>query len=227
MGNHLRLTALAFLLAGSAWAESLPPGVPQGSTTATSVTAPPERPQKPSRASERPRRFPACSGFNDQWDGEFRNAVRRYWPHALEGEWCALKAQCFCESSLRPDAVSPAGAVGLCQFMEPTWNDARNHVPGITGRRHPRDNIQAAGWYMGSQLRTWYAPRPKADRARYARGGYNGGKGNIIRAWRLAAGPAEWQPTADELPNVTGRHAAETVGYLACIERTLKVLNED
>ena len=52
----------------------------------------------------------------DRYDSLFKFYAQE---HRLD--WLALKAQGIAESNLAPDAVSPAGAAGLMQFMLPTW----------------------------------------------------------------------------------------------------------
>lgn len=162
----------------------------------------------------------ACSSawsFSDAYDTEFRRAAERYMPVATAAwGWQVLKAQCYQESLLKADAVSPVGAKGLCQFMPATWQEA------IAGLNLPRDasafmpeySIRAAAWYMQRQRAVWKAPRPEWDRHTLALASYNAGAGNLIKAQRVAGGVAGARPILDALPQVTGHHAQETQTYV-------------
>jgi hypothetical protein len=49
-----------------------------------------------------------------------------------------LKAQCWQESRFNPNAVSPANARGICQFVDGTWNDVSNET-GFRGSPYDAD----------------------------------------------------------------------------------------
>jgi len=53
----------------------------------------------------------------DRYDSLFQ-----FYANQFNLDWKLLKAQARAESALDPDAVSHAGASGLCQFMPTTWN---------------------------------------------------------------------------------------------------------
>ena len=133
-------------------------------------------------------------------------------------DWHWLRAQCFVESRFDTRARSPAGAMGICQFMPGTWGDAQKAL-GVSNVWAASENIYAAGWYMQRQLGVWTWRRTDIERLELAQAGYNAGVGNILRAQRLCGGAASWNAIKVCLPAVTGRHAEETVGYVAAISR--------
>lgn len=130
--------------------------------------------------------------------------------------WRQWKAQLLAESGLNPDAVSPVGARGLAQFMPATWRDmARALDLGAVSPHDAGAAIQAGAYYMRRLRATWRGA--VEERQRLGQAAYNAGGGNIRRAWRLCGEPATWAETAPCLPDVTGRHSAETIGYVSRI----------
>lgn len=122
-------------------------------------------------------------------------------------DWQYLKAQGIAESNLRPDAVSPAGAAGVMQFMLPTWIEWHNKLhPGgvVEPRNNPERSIELGAAYM-----SWLAGRLNRD-PRLARAAYNWGIGNVKKA-AVQTGYRLILPD-DKLP-------LETRGYLARIDR--------
>lgn len=155
------------------------------------------------------------------YDELIRAATATFLP---DWDWRWLKAQLFAESALVPDAVSPAGAQGIAQFMPATWRDvvqARN-LPKNASPFDPIIAIPSAAWYNAKIRSWWRTPRPEDDRRRLTFAAYNAGFGNLSRAAAKAGEtcqPMDWQHIAQVLPEITGPHAAETIGYVARIER--------
>lgn len=147
------------------------------------------------------------------YDGFFERYTRRYLP-TVDPD--LLKAQCWQESRFKERAVSPVGAAGICQFMPGTWRDASKAlgIPSSISVFHPEYNIHAAAYYMGIQHRTWRSPRPSEDRYNLAAASYNAGAGHLITAQRLCGGKALYREIIGCLPKVTGKHSAETIGYV-------------
>jgi len=129
-------------------------------------------------------------------------------------DWRLWKAQVKAESAFRPNAVSPVGAIGLSQIMPQTFKEIAEKS-GIRGSAFdPEVNLMAGSWYMARMRNTFKAPRPDFERHNLALGAYNAGAKNIIKAQKLAGNPAGWDPVAEKLPLVTGRHAKETQDYV-------------
>ena len=146
------------------------------------------------------------------YDAKFREATAMYLPM---WDWRWGKAQCYQESLLDPDAVSPVGAVGLCQFMPGTARDVWPRIGyGVIDPRQAEPSILAWGYYMAQLRRTWSAPRPEDDRRRLAQASYNAGAGNILKAQRSCNGAPDWRTIAACLPRITGRHSKETITYV-------------
>lgn len=158
-----------------------------------------------------------ASSFPDAYDRQIRRATDLYWGDYPD--WLSWKAQLWQESRLKPDAVSPAGARGLAQFMPRTWQE----VIFAMGVRHAvspadADLAIAAGAFYVARLRSqWRAPRPALDRQRLAQASYNAGLGNILAAQRLCGGVNLYDQIAPCLPRVTGRFSAETLAYVRLI----------
>lgn len=156
--------------------------------------------------------------FPDRYDGEFRQHSGRYLPGL---DWQLLKAQCYQESLLRPDAVSPVGAQGLCQFMPGTWRQVSGQIdlPPNASAFMPQLSIRAAAFYMASLRGQWSSPRPEWDRHSLALGSYNAGLGNLLKAQKVCGGPVLYRDIVSCLPDVTGHHSRETLTYVDRIWR--------
>lgn len=153
----------------------------------------------------------------DRYDDAIRDATRLYLPG---WDWRWWKAQLYQESRLNPEAISPAGARGIAQFMPGTWRDVAPVLGfGGIGPHAAEPAITAGAAYMASLRRTWSAERTEADRRELAQASYNAGTGNILRAQRACAGARYWPEISTCLPAVTGQHAAETITYVQRIRR--------
>jgi soluble lytic murein transglycosylase-like protein len=112
--------------------------------------------------------------------------------------------------------------MGLAQVMPATFRDI-SRASGISGDPfNPETNLNAGAWYMARQRAIFKAPRPEAERHNLACAAYNSGAGNIIKAQRIAGNPEGWQPVAEALPQVTGRHSTETISYVKRIRETYR-----
>lgn len=152
-----------------------------------------------------------------RYDADIRASVSRWW---VAPEWLWWKAQLYQESRFDPDAASPVGATGLAQFMPATWAEMqrRLNIPGVPAN-HARHAIDAGAYYMASLQRQWSSPRPAMDRHFLAAASYNAGLGNLLRAQKACGGAVLYESIAACLPEITGRHSAETLGYIRQIRR--------
>lgn len=116
---------------------------------------------------------------------------------------CRLKAQLYQESLLDPDAVSPAGAEGIAQFMPGTWREAQAALGFRASPRETEYAINAAGWYMRRMHDVWTSPRPAGERKRWAEASYNWGAGNMLNAQRRAGGSVYFADVDPHLPDET------------------------
>lgn len=148
----------------------------------------------------------------DLYDDAFRQASEVWMPAQ---DWRRLKAQCYQESLLEPDAQSPVGAMGLCQFMPATWGEVSRALKIRDDAWNPYASITAAAYYKSRMLRIWSAPRPEMDRTQLAEASYNAGAGNIIRAQRSCGGPALYADIIICLGLITGAsNSHETRTYV-------------
>jgi len=128
-------------------------------------------------------------------------------------DWIQLMAQGFQESSLKVDARSPAGAVGIMQLLPSTaeWLGVPNYTK-------PAGNIHAGAKYM-SRLMKRYAKNPeisKDDRFFFALASYNAGPGRVRkyrkRAIELGYNPNRWFGNVERVALRSGN--LETVMYV-------------
>ena len=146
-----------------------------------------------------------------EYDALIKRSAETFMPSV---DWRLWKAQVKAESAFKAGAVSPVGAIGLAQIMPATFKEIAERS-GIKGQPFdPETNLMSGAWYMARQRAIFKAPRPDFERHNLAMAAYNCGAGNVIKAQRLAGNPQEWQPVADKLHLVTGRHSNETIQYV-------------
>lgn len=123
-------------------------------------------------------------------------------PHRLFG--CSLyRAQLYQESLLDPAAVSPAGAVGIAQFMAGTWEEVlRQMDEPYVPRTVASVSIRAGAFYMAQLRAKWTAERPEAERMKLAQGSYNAGFGRVLAGQRQCGGVL-WEEISPCVPRET------------------------
>lgn len=155
-----------------------------------------------------------ASQFPDAYDREIKAAAERWWPGV---PWRLWKAQLYQESRLDPLARSPVGAEGIAQFMPATWAEVMKALGWeLLDRRLAEPSIEAGAYYMATLRKQWVSRDTVHE---FAQASYNAGAGNIRRAWRLCERPQSWELTTECLPEITGRHAKETIGYVRMIRK--------
>lgn len=162
-----------------------------------------------------------------QYDRYFKKYSKRFF--GVGFRWQLFKAQAVAESHLDPDARSAAGAAGIMQIMPRTFAEIRHKNPAIKGNRlQPRWSIAAGIYYDRTLWNVWKADRPYMDRVRFMFGSYNTGKGNILKAQKVAEqqgfNPNLWLSIRSSLPEVTGSRSKETLRYVEKIEKIEEVL---
>ena len=145
-----------------------------------------------------------------QYDEHFQKYTKRYFgPHF---DWRWFKAQAIAESHLKPDALSPVGAIGLMQVMPRTFREIQQENPHFVDVRVPRWNIAAGIWYDRYLYRqdVW-EPLADDEQLLLAFAGYNSGLGGALRAFKKTPKPADsWSRVAPQAPE-------ETQGYVSRI----------
>lgn len=162
-----------------------------------------------------------------KFDKYFSKYSKRFFGAGFD--WKYFKAQAVAESRLKTDARSHVGARGIMQIMPETFKEIKYKYPAIKGTdQHPRWNIAAGIYYDRTIWDLWKAPRPFNDRLNFMFGSYNAGKGNVLRAQKIAKKkgfhPNYWSSIEKTLPNVTGKHSRETIGYVKKINHIEEVL---
>lgn len=142
-----------------------------------------------------------------------------------ENDWRLLKAQCYQESLLEAEAVSPVGAKGLCQFMPGTWDEVTRKMKVKASPFNPIMSIRAGAFYMRQLKQGWSAPRDdEPDRNNLALASYNAGFGNVLRAQKRCGGASGYEDIIRCLPEITGKHSAETIGYIKSIRKWFRYM---
>lgn len=162
------------------------------------------------------------------YDYYFRTFTGKYFEGDID--WLWIKAMALRESSLNPEAVSPAGAIGVMQVMPSTAEDMKRKYGIKGGLKVPHVNIHLGVVYARECWKIWMAETGD-ERIRFMLGSYNAGCGNILKAQKRAGrnGMREdlWKNVALQLPKVTGRHAVETVFYVAAVEANFNKLKAE
>ena len=160
--------------------------------------------------------------------GQYSNCYDHYFQvYALEFfyeilSWPWFKAQAIAESSLDPTAKSSAGAFGVMQLMPGTSGDMARKLAIRDTPAVPHVNIRMGIAYDRQCWDIW-KKESGIERVRFMLGSYNAGPGNILKAQKLAGAakmPTDrWEFIAMCLPEITGKRSAETINYVAKIER--------
>jgi membrane-bound lytic murein transglycosylase F len=134
-------------------------------------------------------------------------------------DWRYFKSQAIAESNLNSVAKSHVGAKGIMQIMPKTFEEIKYKNPSIKGNAlQPKWNIAAGIYYDRAIWKLWKAKRPFIDRVAFMFGSYNAGKGNILKAQKIAKNkgvdPNKWSSIKKTLFNVTGKHSKETIRYV-------------
>lgn len=162
-----------------------------------------------------------------KFDEYFSKYSKRYF--GVNFDWLYFKAQAVAESRLKAKAKSRVGAVGVMQIMPKTFKEISRKNPSIKGtREQPRWNISAGIYYNRMIWKAWKADRSFQDRINFMFGSYNAGRGNILKAQRIAKKKGLnmnlWQSIEQTLPKVTGKRSKETIGYIRKINKIKGVL---
>lgn len=153
-----------------------------------------------------------------EYDKLFEQYMAQWLP---QWDWLYLKAEAYAESLLQPDAVSPAGAQGIMQFMPDTWQDVafRLRFPSTATPFQPTYAIEAGAYYIALMRNGWAAERPEEDRRNLAFASYNSGFGHLLEAQKLSGGKNLYQDIIEFLPQVTGaQNAKQTTNYVKRIQ---------
>jgi len=162
-----------------------------------------------------------------KYDAYFKKYTKHFFGPGFD--WRYFKSQAIAESNLNSNARSHVGAKGIMQIMPKTFDEIKYKNPSIKGSSlQPKWNIAAGIYYDRSIWKIWKAERPFTDKLGFMFGSYNAGKGNIIKAQKIAEktgmNPNHWSSIEKTLPEITGRHSKETIGYVNKINKVKGVL---
>lgn len=162
-----------------------------------------------------------------KYDKYFSKYSKRYFGPNFD--WHYFKAQAIAESRLKATAESHVGALGVMQIMPRTFEEIVRKNPTIKGtREQPKWNISAGIYYDRKLWKLWKAERSFEDRLAFMFGSYNAGKGNILRAQKIAEtsgmNPNLWGSIEPALPKITGKRSRETIDYIKKIQLIKGVL---
>lgn len=162
-----------------------------------------------------------------KYDKYFSKYSKRYFGPNFD--WHHFKAQAIAESRLKAAATSRVGAVGVMQIMPKTFEEIVHKHPMIKGtREQPRWNIAAGIYYDRKLWKLWKAERSFQDRLNFMLGSYNAGRGNILRAQKIAEkqglNPNLWKSIEPVLSEITGKRSKETIDYIRKITMIKGVL---
>ena len=161
-----------------------------------------------------------------KYQNEYEDAITVLWKHNKQitekiDISSFLIAQAVQESRFNPTAVSPAGAVGIAQFMEPTAEQmAKELKPKLAlfkngfDRENPTQSIWAQVYYMNKLFKVWDLGRTDEERLKLAFASYNAGIKNILKAQKKSADKKFWNEIKLSLSSVTGKNSKETITYV-------------
>ena len=153
----------------------------------------------------------------NKYDHHFKTYADIYFGGEVSWQW--FKAMGIAESSLNPKAKSPAGARGIMQLMPQTSAEVARELWLSDDPFDPQKNI-LMGIHYARKMWNIFQKETGLDRLCFMCGAYNAGARNIIKAQRVAAKPDVWHEIAAVMPQVTGKHAMETIKY---VERILAI----
>lgn len=157
---------------------------------------------------------------------EYQDAITVLWKHNTQitkelSISSFLIAQSVQESRFDAKAVSPAGAVGIAQFMLPTAKQIGDELKTKLAlfkdgfdRENPIQSIWAQVYYMNKLFKVWDLGRIDEERLKLAFASYNAGTRNILKAQKRSGDKKFWNEIKLSLPLVTGDNARETIGYV-------------
>lgn len=157
---------------------------------------------------------------------EYEDAINVLWKHntQITPEINVLSffiAQAVQESRFDEKAVSPAGAVGIAQFMKATAEQiAKELKPKLAlfkngfDRENAIQSIWAQVYYMNKLFKVWDLGRVDEERLKLALASYNAGIRNILRSQKKSGNKKFWNEIKLSLSSVTGRNSKETITYV-------------
>jgi membrane-bound lytic murein transglycosylase F len=118
------------------------------------------------------------------YDQIVKEITGKLWPGL---DWLIIKCQIAQESSFNPNAVSPCGARGLLQLMYATASDLRVKQPLQPKQLFdPETNLLLGITYLKIQFDHFKEIPDREERIKFSLASYNGGRGYINAAIKIA-----------------------------------------
>lgn len=143
-----------------------------------------------------------------------KREAQRVW--GLNAPIASFAAQIHQESAWQDDAVSPAGAQGLAQFMPSTATWISGLYPSLEDRspRNPTWAIRAMVIYDAQLFTQIRASDDQCQRFAFALSAYNGGLGWVHKRQSISTNPGRcFDATCDINPGITPAAQRENAGY--------------
>lgn len=169
---------------------------------------------------------------------EYQDAINVLWKHDIQitpqlSISDFLIAQAVQESRFDAKAVSPAGAVGIAQFMPSTAKQIGDELKTKLAlfkdgfdRENPTQSIWAQVYYMNKLFKTWDKGRANEERLKLAFASYNAGTGNILKAQKKSGNKDFWNEIKTSLHLITNENSIETIGYVDYIFKYANDVNK-
>ncbi len=146
-----------------------------------------------------------------KYDDLFKHYATRY-----ELDWRLIAAQAWQESRFDPKAKSWVGAQGLMQVMPATGKEM-----GFTDLHDPDVSCHAGVKYLAKQIAAFDPKIPLEIRTHFGLASYNGGRGHVLDAMRLAKqrgwAPHKWFGNVEKaILLLQDREIAKTARYGYC-----------
>ncbi|MCY4377349.1 MAG: transglycosylase SLT domain-containing protein [Spirochaetaceae bacterium] len=197
---------------------SIPPPPVVETSTAPTEPEPVSRPHRPRPAPEpfaplwSVGTLPVESAqWTDRYDGFFQHYARRHFTAVVDWRW--FRAQAIVESSLRTDARSSAGAIGIMQIIPETWDDIAQEI-AVSDPLSPVHSIYAGIYYDRFLYDLWSDIPDVLQRLAFTFASYNAGSGRIRQAWGQCE-CVEWPRAAWYAPAETRRYVKRIMRLMA------------
>lgn len=160
------------------------------------------------------------------YSNEYEDAINVLWKHDIQitpeiNISSFFIAQAVQESRFDAKAVSPAGAVGIAQFMKPTATQIGEELKTKLAlfkngfdRENSIQSIWAQVYYMNKLFKVWDLGRADSERLKLAFASYNAGIRNILKAQKRSGNKKFWDEIKLSLSSVTRENSKETITYV-------------
>lgn len=152
----------------------------------------------------------------DQFDSHFRKYNKRYFGVLFDWRW--FKAQSMVESSLRRNARSDRGAVGIMQLLPDTFDEVLDPYFDLYSITDPRWNIATGIAFNRYLYDRWSEHLPPEESLRFALASYNAGFSRMLRVRSRVAAKGKdaqrWADVAPYAPRETRRYVERVHGLM-------------